>query len=72
MFVEPAPSATIVFYGQNKFSDGFFGVWSPFGRLRMRRTIERWFEAVEANAGLAVLAIVTSFAVTSCLHLFWE
>jgi hypothetical protein len=38
----------------------------------MRRTIERFFEAVEANAGCAVFAAVTSLAVTGCLRFFWE
>jgi hypothetical protein len=38
----------------------------------MRPTIEYLFEAVESNAGRAIFAIVTSFAVTGCLRLLWE
>jgi hypothetical protein len=38
----------------------------------MRRTIEYFFEAVEFNAGRAVFAIVTSFAMTGRLRLLWE
>jgi hypothetical protein len=38
----------------------------------MRRTIERLFEAVEANAGSAVFAVTVSFAMTGCLRLLWE
>lgn len=34
------------------------------------RAIEDLFEAVEANAGCAVVAIVLSFATTGCLHFF--
>jgi hypothetical protein len=37
----------------------------------MRRSIERLFEAVEANAGCADFAVTTSFAVTGCLRLLW-
>jgi hypothetical protein len=35
----------------------------------MRRTIERFFEAVESNVGCAVFAVVVSLAMTACLHL---
>jgi hypothetical protein len=38
----------------------------------MRRTIERLFEAIEANAGCAVVAVTASLAMTGCLRLFWE
>jgi len=38
----------------------------------MRRTIERCFEAVEANIGCAVFATVTSLAMTGCLRLLWD
>ena len=38
----------------------------------VRRTIEHLFELVEANIGAAVVAVVVSFAVTGCLHFFWE
>jgi hypothetical protein len=38
----------------------------------MRRMIEHLFEAVETNAGHAIFAIVTSFAVTGVLRLLWE
>jgi hypothetical protein len=38
----------------------------------MLRTLERFFELVEANVGCAVLATMTSFAITGCLHLIWE
>jgi hypothetical protein len=41
-------------------------------RLAVRRTIERLFETVEANASCAVVAVMTSFAVTGCLRFFWE
>jgi hypothetical protein len=34
--------------------------------------IEHLFEAVESNAGSAVFAVVTSFAMTGCLRLLWE
>jgi len=34
--------------------------------------IEHLFEAVETNAGPAIFAIVTSFAVTGILRLLWE
>jgi hypothetical protein len=36
------------------------------------RTIERLFEAIEANASCAVVAVLTSFAMTGCLRLLWE
>lgn len=38
----------------------------------MRRTIEHFFELVEANIGAAVVAMVASLAMTGCLHFFWE
>jgi hypothetical protein len=38
----------------------------------MRQRIERLFEAVEANTGLAVFAVTLSFAITGCLRFFWE
>jgi hypothetical protein len=38
----------------------------------MRRTIERLFEAVEANAGSAVFAVTVAFAMTGCLRFLWE
>jgi hypothetical protein len=38
----------------------------------MRQTIEYLFEVVESNAGYAVFAVVTSFAMTGCLRLLWE
>jgi hypothetical protein len=38
----------------------------------MRRTIEHLFEAVEANSGRAVLAVVASLAMTGCLRFLWE
>jgi hypothetical protein len=38
----------------------------------MRRTIERFFEAIEANAGCAVFAVMTSLAMTGCLRFFCE
>ena len=38
----------------------------------MLKTIERLFEAVEANASYAVVAVMTSFAMTGCLRFFWE
>jgi hypothetical protein len=38
----------------------------------MRRTIERCFEAVEANVSCAVFATVASLAMTGCLRLLWE
>jgi hypothetical protein len=38
----------------------------------MLRMLERFFEAVEANAGCAVFAVITAFAITGCLHLIWE
>jgi hypothetical protein len=38
----------------------------------MRRMIEHFFETVETDAGHAVFAIVTSFAVTGALRLLWE
>ncbi len=38
----------------------------------MRRTIEHLFEALEANIGAAVVALVASLAMTGCLHFFWE
>jgi hypothetical protein len=34
--------------------------------------IEHLFEAVETNAGHAIFAIITSFAVTGVLRLLWE
>lgn len=37
----------------------------------MRRMIELIFEAVEANTGNAVFAVVTSLAMTGCLRLLW-
>jgi hypothetical protein len=41
-------------------------------RPAVLRTIERLFEAVEANASCAVVAVMTSFAMTGCLRLLWE
>jgi hypothetical protein len=38
----------------------------------MLRTLEHFFEVVEANVGCAVLSAITSFAITGCLHLVWE
>jgi hypothetical protein len=38
----------------------------------VRRTIERCFEAIEANVGCAVCAAVISFAMTGCLRLLWQ
>jgi hypothetical protein len=38
----------------------------------MLRTLEHFFEVVEANAACAVFAVITSFAITGCLHLIWE
>jgi hypothetical protein len=38
----------------------------------MRRTIERLFEVIEANAGCAVFAVVASLTMTGFLHLLWE
>jgi hypothetical protein len=38
----------------------------------MRQAIEHLFEAVESNAGYAVFAVMTSFAMTGCLRLLWE
>jgi len=38
----------------------------------MRRTMECLFEVVEANAGYAVFAVVTSLAMTGCLRFLWE
>jgi hypothetical protein len=38
----------------------------------MRRAIEHFFEIVEANAGYAVFAAITSLAMTGCLHFLWE
>jgi hypothetical protein len=35
-------------------------------------TIERLFEAVEANMSCAVVAVLASFAMTGCLRLLWE
>jgi hypothetical protein len=37
----------------------------------MRHTIERLFEAVEANAACGVFSVAISFAVTGCLRLLW-
>jgi hypothetical protein len=41
-------------------------------RPAVLRTIERLFETVEANASCAVVAVLTSFAMTGCLRLLWE
>lgn len=38
----------------------------------MLRMIEHFFEAVEANIGCAVFAVLTSFVMTGCLQLMWE
>jgi hypothetical protein len=38
----------------------------------MLRMIEHFFEAVEANVGCAVVAVVTSFVMTGCLQMIWE
>jgi hypothetical protein len=38
----------------------------------MRRAIEHFFEVVDANAGCAVFAAVTSLAMTGCLRFLWE
>lgn len=38
----------------------------------MLRTLEHFFEVVEANVGCAVLAVSASLAITGCLHLIWE
>jgi len=38
----------------------------------MRRKIEHFFETIEANAGCAVFAVVTSLAVTGGLRFLWE
>jgi hypothetical protein len=40
-------------------------------RIDMRRTIERLFEVVEANAACGVLSVLASFAMTGCLHFLW-
>jgi hypothetical protein len=40
--------------------------------IAVRQTIERLFEAIEANASCAVVAVLTSFAMTGCLRFFWE
>jgi len=57
-------------------SGGNFGAAQvPLKHLRgqvMRRTVERFFEAVEVHAGSAVFATVTSLAMTGCLRFFWE
>jgi hypothetical protein len=48
------------------------GVAETWRGILMRRTIEHFFEVVEANVGFGVFAVVTSFAMTGCLHLIWE
>ena len=40
--------------------------------IAVRQMIERLFEAIEANASCAVVAVLTSFAMTGCLRFFWE
>ena len=40
--------------------------------ISMRRAIEHFFEAIEANVSYAVVAVVASLAVTGCLRLLWE
>jgi hypothetical protein len=40
--------------------------------IDMRQTIEHLFEVIESNAGYAVFAAVTSFAMTGCLRFLWE
>lgn len=40
--------------------------------IAVLKTIERLFDAIEANASCAVVAVMTSFAMTGCLRFFWE
>ncbi len=40
--------------------------------LLILRMIEHFFEAVEANVGCAVFAVITSFVMTGCLQMIWE
>jgi hypothetical protein len=40
-------------------------------RIDMRRTIERLFEVVEANAACGVFSVLASFAMTGCLRFLW-
>jgi hypothetical protein len=38
----------------------------------MRRTTEHFAEIIDANAGCAVLAAITSLAMTGCLRFPWQ